>query len=441
MIILKQGSKGPQVSMIQLALLRAGYSLRGNNKGIDGYFGSSTYAAILAFQRDNNLIKDGIVGMATFKKLLPYITGFFRYRIQPGDTFYKISRKYGVSSQAISVANPQVSPTNMPVGALLNVPIGFYNGDNYVSYGEIPYTWELLSFFIEGIMARYPFVNLSTIGTSELGRGLFCLAVGTGDSDVMFNASHHANESITTPVVLRYIEKFAYAYAFGGEIGGFSASDLYEQHKLFVVPMVNPDGVDLVNGYFFDDSLVYRNAFRLSSAYPDIPFPSGWKANITGVDLNLNYPAGWELAREIKFSQGYTSPGPRDFVGASPLCASESAAMAAFTASNNFDLSLSFHTQGNVIFWKYLDYNPPRSFEIGELLSKASGYSLELTPALSGYAGYKDWFIQDFNRPSYTIECGLGVNPLSVSQFDRIYVANEPLMSVALSEAGKQPPL
>ena len=53
-----------------------------------------------------------------------------------------------------------------------------------------------------------------------------------------------------------------------------------------------------------------------------------------------------------------------------------------------------------------------------------SGYTVEETPYASGYAGYKDWFIQDYNRPGYTIEVGTGVNPLPMSQFPQIYEAN-----------------
>lgn len=435
MILLRRGDKGPQVEMLQLALLRAGYNIKGRNKGIDGVFGESTYLAVREFQRDNGLTVDGVVGAATWKKLLPYITGFLRYRIESGDTFYKISRRYGTSSQAISVANPNISPNNLPIGAIINVPLGFYNGENTVTYGEISYTWELLSLFVEGIVTRYPFLNVFDIGQSELGRGLYCISFGQGNTEVMYNASHHANEWITTPVVLKYIEKLAKAYAFGGEVGGYSGRTLFELCKIYIVPMVNPDGVDLVNGYFDKDSDIYKSAKKLSENYPNIQFPTGWKANIKGVDLNLNYPAGWEQAREIKFAQGYNLPGPRDYVGPFAFSEAESIALGNFTRRNAFKLTLSYHTQGNVIFWKYLDYEPEGSLEIGRKLSEASGYSLELTPTESGYAGYKDWFIQENNRPGYTIECGIGINPLSVAQFDTIYRANEPLMSLAAVEA------
>jgi len=80
--------------------------------------------------------------------------------------------------------------------------------------------------------------------------------------------------------------------------------------------------------------------------------------------------------------------------------------------------------RGRVIYWKYLDYNPEGSHEIGRYFADVSGYRLEETPTASGYAGYKDWFIQEYNRPGYTIEAGKGVNPLPMEQFDKIYGDN-----------------
>ena len=88
-----------------------------------------------------------------------------------------------------------------------------------------------------------------------------------------------------------------------------------------------------------------------------------------------------------------------------------------------------------IIYYKIADYDPPRPDEIGQELSRVSEYTLEITPYGSGFAGYKDWFIQKYNRPGYTVEVGRGTNPLPLSQFDRIYADNAPLMATALALA------
>ena len=54
---------------------------------------------------------------------------------------------------------------------------------------------------------------------------------------------------------------------------------------------------------------------------------------------------------------------------------------------HEFELILAYHTQGEVIYWKYLDYEPARSEEIAQYFSRVSGYAVELTPAESAYAG------------------------------------------------------
>lgn len=142
------------------------------------------------------------------------------------------------------------------------------------------------------------------------------------------------------------------------------------------------------------------------------------------MDLNLQFPAGWENARSIKYSQGFTSPAPRDFVGYGPLTEPESLAVYNFTLQHNFRLILAYHSQGEVIYWQFQNYNPPNSLNIGRQFASVSGYSLESTPYNSSFAGYKDWFIQNYNLPGYTVEVGLGTNPLPLSQFDKIYYDN-----------------
>jgi g-D-glutamyl-meso-diaminopimelate peptidase len=142
---------------------------------------------------------------------------------------------------------------------------------------------------------------------------------------------------------------------------------------------------------------------------------SGWKANIRGVDLNNQYPARWEL----EAARGEKQPAPRDYSGRAPLTEPEAIAMADLTRQSDFRRVLAFHTQGKVIYWGFLNLEPPESQTIVQEFARVSGY--EPVRTIDSYAGYKDWFIQDWRRPGFTIEAGRGVNPLPLSQFDEIY--------------------
>lgn len=289
--------------------------------------------------------------------------------------------------------------------------------------GDILYTSLLNASIVGGLKKRYPFIKTGSIGQSVMGTRIPYLVLGKGKTQVYYAASFHANESITTPVLLKFAEEYAKAYDAGGKLYGISAKDMFRKYQLFLVPMVNPDGVDLVNG-LLTTGKYYEQARHIAGDYPQIPFPDGWKANIEGVDLNLQFPAGWENAKEIKYAQGYTTPAPRDYVGDAPLSAPESRAVYEFTRRHDFSLILAYHTQGRVIYWRYLDYEPEDSYRIAQYFGAVSGYEVEETPISSGFAGYKDWFIQEFDRPGYTIEAGEGENPLPMTDFEQIYREN-----------------
>lgn len=294
------------------------------------------------------------------------------------------------------------------------------------------YTYQKLLSDIQEMKETYPFLEIGSIGYSELGKNIPYIRIGSGGKEVFYNASFHANEWITTPVLMRFIEDYAAQYALNGRLNEFSARELYNAVSLFVVPMVNPDGVDLVTGGLQPGDNPYQSAQEIANNFPDIPFPSGWKANINGVDLNLQFPAGWADAKEIKYAQGFDRPAPRDFVGEGPLVAREALAVYNFTLVHNFRLVIAYHTQGQEIYWKFLNYRPVMGEFIAQQFSRVSGYEVADVPYNSSFAGYKDWFIQNYNRPGYTIEAGIGQNPLPIEQFGEIYRDNFEILVLGL---------
>ena len=289
---------------------------------------------------------------------------------------------------------------------------------------DVPMTAALCSEIIDRLLEAYPFCRSETIATTAFDRPVRTLVLGRGERQVLFSAAHHANEWLTATVLLKFAEDLAEAIASGGTIWDVPAKNIDNLVTVHLVPMVNPDGVDLVTGAIREGSEEYTLAQSWARNYPAIPFPEGWKANLNGVDLNLQYPAGWLRAREIKFSQGYTRPGPRDYVGRAPLSQREARALAEYTEDVDPRVVLAYHSQGQVIYWQFGDRPVAGARELGEEFARVSGYALEDTPYESSFAGYKDWFIQDFRRPGYTIEVGTGENPLPLGQFDQIYREN-----------------
>ena len=289
---------------------------------------------------------------------------------------------------------------------------------------DIPMTSQRCIDTILKLTEAYPFCRSEELTATAFGRPIRTLVIGSGPRKVLYTAAHHANEWITTPLLLKFAEELASAIQSGGEIFDTDARALAEAATIYMVPMVDPDGVDLVTGAIEPGEVQYEAARTLADRYPNIPFPNGWKANLLGVDLNLNYPAGWLQAREIKFTQGYTRPGPRDYVGRAPLDQRETRALAGYTRFLDPALVLAYHSQGEVIYWQFGDEEVPGARELGERFAQVSGYALADTPYESSFAGYKDWFIQEFRRPGYTVEVGLGDNPLPLGQFDQIYRDN-----------------
>lgn len=402
-------SEGIFLSLLDLALRRAGAQ------------------TIVDFQRQEGLYPSGSSDILTMQRLMPFLLGYERYMIKPNDTLYRIAREFGTSVRSIRTANPNIDPRRLSVGQYINVPYGFP-----VVPTDIPFNSQVLNVCIQGLLARYPFISQRTLATTAYGRKMIALQIGKGSKNILYNASHHANEWITTPILMKFLEDYAEAVSQGGSIFGIEASTLFQKARLCLVPMVNPDGVDLVTGAIGADSEEYRSAQQIASHFPAIAFPDGWKANLKGIDLNLNYPAEWEQAKENKYALGFNRPAPRDYVGSAPLDQPESAAMVSLTMELNPRLTLSYHSQGEVIYWKFLDIEPPEARGIGQSFARVSGYQLEDTPFASGFAGYKDWFILRYNRPGYTIEVGNGTNPLPITQFSEIYEDNLGILTMGM---------
>ena len=298
----------------------------------------------------------------------------------------------------------------------------------------VPMTSQLQRQELRRLRRQYPFVYQKTLSVTAHGRNIPALQMGCGSMKVLLTAGHHANEYITSMLVWALLRRYCRAVCDDRLFAGFDARELYHNAMLYIVPMVNPDGIDLVTGAIRPDSDEYRQAAAIAARYPSVPFPQGWKANLDGVDLNLNYPAHWDTARQIKQAMGVSGPAPRDYPGAQPLDQPETAALAAYTCCIKPDLVLAYHTQGGEIYHTFAGVQLPQADALAQAFARASGYRVADVPPESANAGFKDWFLQRFHRPGFTIEAGRGENPLPLTQLDALVRENEPILALALSQ-------
>ena len=278
------------------------------------------------------------------------------------------------------------------------------------------------------LCGRYGFLGMTPIGRSVLGRDISALWLGEGRDTVLYAAAFHGLESVTALVLLRLCEQMCRAAEQGVLLEGLNLRSVLAERRVVFVPLVNPDGADIA---------LYgsRAAGRLRSQAAALGADTAgiWQANARGVDINHNFDAGWSILHEQERTAGITGPAPTRYGGPHPESEPETAALVRLCQQTPFRLAIALHTQGEEIYWHYGDRTPPRSRMMAEVLAASGGYAVSEPTGLAAHGGFKDWFIDTFALPAFTLEMGKGGNPLPLSAFEPMYAkAREMLLIAAL---------
>jgi g-D-glutamyl-meso-diaminopimelate peptidase len=334
-----------------------------------------------------------------------------RYACRDDDTMEKLAKLSNCSLERLRELNPHLGEQGEPEeDQLLELPDS--SADRIVQ-ADAEYGPRQMDKDLQRMKRNYPFLSVSSIGRSVLGKPLHAIRIGEGPFRWHFNGACHANEWITSLLLMRFAEDYCRACHRKASIGGYEATDLFRRTTLWIVPMLNPDGVELVQEGLAASHPLYKDLVRANSGSSRF---HRWKANARGVDLNDQFPAGWQEERERR---AVIHPGPKDYSGKAPLTEPEAKALAEWTEQSDFHAVLSLHTQGEEIYWNYHDEEPPESMEWAQRLARASGY--RAVKLIGSDAGYKDWFIHAYRRPGFTVEAGWGHNPLPLEAFEEMY--------------------
>ncbi len=278
------------------------------------------------------------------------------------------------------------------------------------------YDYLALKKALDGLCEKYTFLKKYPIGRSCAGREITAIQIGVASEYALFCAAFHGSEYLTVTVSLMFLEELCQAVSEDSEFAGFSARKALIGRGIIWVPCVNPDGCEIaLHGRVAAGSLGGTVARIAKNDF------THWNANLRGVDINHNFPAGWEELRAREQAAGIYGPSPSRFGGYRPESEPETMALTELCRNRAIRHVVALHSQGEVIYWTYGNTRPPRSEKMAEIMATSSGYLLDEPTELAVGGGFKDWFIREFNRPGFTVEMGNGKNPLPIAAAAEIY--------------------
>ena len=288
-------------------------------------------------------------------------------------------------------------------------------------------TYSVYENYVNTLKNKYPELKIATCGRSVLGKRIYSLVMGEGDKNIVYVGGTHGLEWLTSLLLLEFCENLLFYNKIGGEIAGYSVKELLKNRRLIVIPELNPDGIEIALRGASACGKYKKDNFEACNG--DF---SGWSANARGVDINHNFNADWYNLRDFERASGISEPSPRRFGGFHPESEPETKAITRLCRNIPVEMLFTFHSQGEEIYYEYGKNTPEKSYTIAQVLASVSEYTLVKNEGHAASGGLKDWFIEEFKKPAFTVEIGKGKNPLPVSQLEEIYDRLEKLLVMGM---------
>lgn len=311
------------------------------------------------------------------------------------------------------------------------------NADLLVDESTYPYTYRQMCLDALLLAERYPDrISVEWVGYTADRRPIPAIRFGNPEAEktILIQAAIHARESMTTLLVMKQLEKYATEYT-TGQYEGSTYEEIFREVSLLVVPMTNPDGVSIsqLGTQSIRDSelraLVESFYERDGAGGNRDYFYSRYKANANGVDLNRNFPYGWEEY------VGSGQPSADHYKGTEPFSEPETQVLRKLTEENKVVSAISYHATGSILYWDFGQEGELRQKcrTLTETVKSLTGYTISYAATdKQDEAGYCEWAVGIKGIPEVTIEIGTVAAPLPASEFAGIWRRNS-LVPVAVA--------
>lgn len=254
-------------------------------------------------------------------------------------------------------------------------------------------TYENIISRLRTRIEKNPRTTLVQIGTSAMNQQpIYALQIADPDDahhkpEVLLTAGYHGLEGVGVQVCLGLIEAIATI-----SDTNFFVGEWLNKVNFWFVPVVNPDGYDLVVSGQIQFPWWRKN---LSDNNQDNQF----NAEFDGVDLNRNFDYQWVLG-------GSAEPTNWQYRGPAPFSEPETQAIRYLVESRRFIAGLTFHSHGELVL-----YPQTRNALVMELAQKIAavfekegGGSYEIMP-LNRFSGQSsNWLFFQHHILEYTLE-------------------------------------
>lgn len=210
-----------------------------------------------------------------------------------------------------------------------------------------PYTYYDMVEDITKLENTYTdFLNVDILGRSFDDRNLYLITLGNPEApkSVLFTASIHGAEYISSQLVMAQAEY--YLSNMTEKYNGKTIREILNNVCIYIMPMVNPDGVS-ISQYGF--SVINNDELRADLL--KLEYTDKWCANARGIDINRNFPT---VGFSVPNSKTEKNAGPsfKYYGGESANSEIETQTIIEFVNSHpTLTAYVSYHTKGEVIYW------------------------------------------------------------------------------------------
>ncbi len=258
---------------------------------------------------------------------------------------------------------------------------------------------------MSGLVAKYPFITLSSVGRSVAGRDIISLSVGSGEEYTLFVTGADPTFRITTLILLKFIEEVAYSTFFGKEMCNINIRKAMFGRGIIIIPLLNPDGTEIaLRGEMGCGYMAGKISKMCKGDFEN------WSANLRGVDILKNLSPEFKKLKDREIAEKKHFPTAKGFCGYKPDSEPEGVALLELCKSKPITNLIYLGGFGGSISYSGYPKVPESAPKMAEIMSAVSGYKI-IPPISENTSSFAHRFTAQFQKPGITLSVGENYPP------------------------------